>query len=144
MLSLPKLACLATLLVSAMASLANATQPMPQSIKIFSTSQRPVHAGPGLKQRTYHLDALNSLKQSLSQDLPSEPETAKALALKRIAKMEEALQADVENAVEGLSLATSYGLQQLPAIVFDNGQYVIYGVESLERAITIYQDFKKP
>ena len=137
------IALIAGLLVTATASIANANQLIPQNIEIFSTSKRPVHADPGRKQSTYHLDALSLLEQALSQDLPSDPDKAKALALERVAAMEQALQDDVENAVEGLSLATAYGLRQLPAIVFDKGRYVVYGVENLERAIIIYQDFKK-
>jgi len=142
--SLPKLACIAALVVLATAATARANQPLPHDIEIFSTSERPVHADPGQEVNTYQLDSLVSLEQSLSQDLPSDPDKAKALALQRVAAMEEVLQAQVENAAEGLSLATAYGIRQLPAIVFDKGQYVIYGVESLERAIAIYRDFKKP
>ena len=138
------LALMAALVVSVAATATDASPRMPESIDVFTTSDRPVLREQQFQARLYLLDGLNALEHSLSQNLPSDPEKAKAIALKRLSVLEDALQIEVENAVEGLSLATSYGLRKLPAIVFDGGESVVYGVDRLDRAIAIYQDSPRP
>lgn len=138
------LALMAAFVVSVAATTTDANPRMPESIEVFTTSDHAVHGAQRSHARLYLLDGLNALERSLSQDLPSEPEKAKAIALQRLSVLEDALQIEVEKAVEGLSLATSYGLRKLPAIVFDGGKSVVYGVDRLDRAIAIYQDSPRP
>ena len=137
-------ALIAAFVVAVAVPATQANQRLPRSIDVFTTSDRPVRAGEQFQARMYLLDGLKALERSLSQGLPSTPEKAKAVALRRLNDLGDALQEKVDNAVEGLSLATSYQLRKLPAIVFDDGQSVVYGVDRLDRAIAIYRDGIKP
>ncbi len=144
MSSVLRIALMTALVVAVAVPTTRANPRMPRSIDVFTTSDRPVHTGEQAQASVYFLDGLNALEQSLGRGLPNDPDKAKTVALQRLNDLEDALQEKVENTLEGLSLATSYQLRKLPAIVFDEGQSVLYGVDHLDRAIAIYQDEIKP
>jgi integrating conjugative element protein (TIGR03757 family) len=49
----------------------------------------------------------------------------------------------LSHAYEGLVKAQQYRLDRLPAIVFDNGQAVVYGVTDLEAALSHYRQWRR-
>lgn len=115
---------------------------MPGQIKVFTNSRYQVTntTTTEVPVQIHDLDAPAGLEEKLSTGLPSDPEQAKAIALKRL----EALGADqlaemVNQAYEGTTQAMTYELVKIPAVVFDNGTSVIYGITDIEDAIRHYQ-----
>ena len=88
--------------------------------------------------RIYNLDAMNDLSQSLGRSLPRDPALAESVAREIL----DVRRADVRSAVkahaEALSKALHYGLDRYPALVLNEGEFVIYGVTDLEAALAIY------
>ncbi|MBL3600248.1 MAG: TIGR03757 family integrating conjugative element protein [gamma proteobacterium endosymbiont of Lamellibrachia anaximandri] len=115
---------------------------MPGQIEAFTNSRYPVTNATqtSVPVQIHDLDAPARLEEKLSAGLPFDPKQAKAKALKHL----EALGADrlaemVNRAYEGTTQAMSYELVKIPAVVFDNGSSVIYGITDIDNAITRYQ-----
>lgn len=111
-----------------------------RSIEIFTTARFPVEDAsvpPGV--RIYRIDALELLDTELSRDLPGDPEQAKQVAVARIGAMAEHFRARAEAGARGIELAHRYQIKKVPAIVFDGGESVIYGVLDLSTATEIYR-----
>jgi integrating conjugative element protein (TIGR03757 family) len=85
----------------------------------------------------YVLDTLVQLEQNLSHDLPKDPEAAMAVVQARLGQLTAADKSRMNRAVEGRMRAQSYGLTQLPAMVF-NGRAVVYGVADVREAARRY------
>lgn len=88
---------------------------------------------------TYDLSAPERLERQLSKGLPSNPEEASTLATARLKEGGNELQNAFRNAYEGQMKAMTYNVEKLPAIVFNSGEAVIYGVADVSKAITIYR-----
>jgi integrating conjugative element protein (TIGR03757 family) len=86
----------------------------------------------------YVLDTLGHLEQTLSHDLPKEPEAAMAMVQARLAQLTASDKTRMNRAVEGRMRAQSYGLTQLPAMVI-NGRAVVYGVADVFEAARRYE-----
>jgi len=115
----------------------------PASIEVFTTSDRPTgDANTGAT--IFEIDGLAILDRELSQNLPADPEEAKRLALQRISELGDDLRTRAEQAVEGLNRAHRYEIKKVPAVVFDGGQSVVYGLTDLNQAIEIYRRGGKP
>ncbi|MBA1446456.1 MAG: TIGR03757 family integrating conjugative element protein [Chromatiales bacterium] len=119
---------------------------MPAQIEAFTNSRYPVTNATitSVPVQIHDLDAPARLEKKLSTGLPSDPEQAKAIALKHL----EALGADrlaemVNQANEGTTQAMNYELVKIPAVVFDNGTSVIYGITDIDDAITRYQAWRQ-
>lgn len=115
---------------------------MPTQIEAFTNSRYPITNAtePDVPVQIHDLDAPARLEEKLSLGLPSDPKQAKAAALKHL----EALGADrlakmVNQAYEGTTQAMNYELVKVPAVVFDNGTSVIYGITDIDDAIKRYQ-----
>lgn len=101
----------------------------PVSVEVFTDSNTPV-VSVGVTPTIYVMDAIAQLQHSLSEDLPTDPAKAKALALARLQRLSSDSSRDLENAATGLLRAQEYGLNRYPALVFD-GQAIVYGVTDL-------------
>lgn len=111
-------------------------------IEVFTNGNYPVSntASADVPIKIYDLDASIGLEEKLSAGLPSDPEQAKAMALKRLEALGAGRLAKMVNqAYEGTTQAMTYELVKIPAIVFDNGTSVIYGITDIEDAIRRYQ-----
>lgn len=115
----------------------------PSLIEVFTTSDIPIDgATPG--STIFEIDGLAVLDQELSQGLPGDPEKAKGLALQRIDELGDTLRSRAEQAAEGLGRAHRYGIKKIPAVVFDGGRSVVYGLTDLGDAVDIYRQGSKP
>ncbi|RTL26880.1 MAG: TIGR03757 family integrating conjugative element protein [Burkholderiales bacterium] len=86
----------------------------------------------------YLLDGLEQLEEELSQGLPTNEAAAEPVARERLRKMGAAeLQRRAANASEGIARAGQYGIDRVPAIVF-NGQSIVYGVTDIAQAKSAY------
>lgn len=134
-------------LVFPLASIA-AEAPVPSRIDLLSDAAHPVanvsavqaQLGRAVTIRYFTIDAQARLDKSLSKDLPANPEQARAIALQRIQALDRSkLEKELAESVQGLLLAQRYGITHYPAIVFDDGKSVVYGVTDLREALRLYQ-----
>ncbi|MEJ1355862.1 MAG: TIGR03757 family integrating conjugative element protein [Candidatus Sedimenticola sp. (ex Thyasira tokunagai)] len=137
---------LTTVVFPALLHASSAQAPIPAQIEVFTNSRYQVTntTTTEVPVQIHDLDAPAGLEKKLSADLPSDPEQAKAIALKRL----EALGADqlaemVNQAYEGTTQAMTYELVKIPAVVFDNGASVIYGITDIDNAIRRYQAWRQ-
>ncbi len=126
---------------------------MPSSIEVFTNGRYPISGTSSASAsasasasvsvpvpvQIYDLDAPDRLEDALSADLPPDPEQAKTIALKRLNDLGAELADMVNQAYEGVTKAMSYELTKIPAIVFDDGASVIYGISDINEAIKHYQ-----
>lgn len=111
-------------------------------IEVFTTSEQRVVGAEHERLKTatitiYAVDGLVRFEAGLSEGLPTDPEAAKAEALRRIQRLDDARMAPAKNAAVGLAKAVQYGVDRYPAIVFD-GQAVVFGVTDLVEALDRY------
>lgn len=134
-------------LVLPLASIA-AESRMPSRIEIICDAAQPVEniavvqkqLGSGATVRYFTIDAQVRLDEALSKDLPADPEQARTIALQRIQALDRpGLAKELSESVEGLLLAQRYGISRYPAVVFDEGKSVVYGVTDLREALRWYQ-----
>ena len=123
------------------AAAAAASEPI--LIDVFTISDRPIARRaepPGFIVRVHHIDALHRLEQELSHGLPTDEAQAKSMALRRVQAMGAAFNERTSQAMLGIELAYRYRIDRVPAIVFDQGSHVVYGVTDVDRAIALYSD----
>jgi len=114
---------------------------MPSSIEVFTNARYPISgtASASVSIQIYDIDAPDRLEDALSADLPPDPEQAKTIAFKRLNDLGAELADMVDQAYEGVTKAMSYELTKIPAVVFDDGVSVVYGISDLNEAIKHYQ-----
>lgn len=124
-----------------------AAQP-PSQIDVFTDAAHPIENVAAVKQalgekatvRTFHIDAQARLNETLSKNLPADRDKAKAIALERIQALNHTrLRQALTESFDGLMLAQRYGIDRYPAIVFDGGKRVVYGVVDLREALRLYR-----
>lgn len=115
----------------------------PSTIDVFVTSNAEI-SGQRADVKVYVVDGLAALDRELSEGLPRDPKAAQKEALKRINALGDGFRARAESAAEGLVLAQEYGIKRVPAIVFDDGISVVYGVTDIGDAIEIYRQRVRP
>jgi len=85
----------------------------------------------------YDLAAPKHIEQILSAGLPMDPAVATIVAKQRLQDHKHALSQQLLTAYEPQTKATTYGLIQYPALVF-NGQTVIVGVTDIQEGLNRY------
>ncbi len=90
----------------------------------------------------YRIGTIKQVQAALSQDLPGDPQAARDIVLARFAHLDAGLDRQLENAARGLARAMHYGIDRVPAIVFD-GQAVVYGITDINAARQIWRRWKK-
>jgi len=115
----------------------------PRSIEIFITSKMDVQDSQA-NVTVHELDGLAALDRELSEGLSGDPVTAQRQALERINALGDRVRSKAEHAIGGLVLAQEYGITKLPAVVFDGGISVVYGMTDVDQAIEIYRAGGRP
>ena len=100
----------------------------------------------GIQLSLYNLNAPDSLLTQFDQGLPNDLEQAKKAILNRFQNIgHEKLKQQFMTAYQGVIKSTEYGLDRYPAIIFDQGKAVVYGITDLKSALLKYQHWhKKP
>lgn len=125
----------------------------PQQIEVFTDRTRPVRIPTTLRQdlqrhhvdlRLFELDAPAELEDHLSAGLPADPVQAEGMARQRLQALgKERLDARIQEVYGGLLQAVAYELDRYPAIVFDGGRGVVYGVTDLAQALAHYRHWRE-
>jgi len=136
---------LVAVLFPALLQAASPSISMPSSIEVFTNGRHPISGATSasVPVQIYDLDAPDRLEDALSADLPPDPEQAKTIALKRLNNLGPELADMVNQAYEGVAKAMSYELTKIPAVVFDDGASVIYGISDINEAIKLYQAWQQ-
>lgn len=132
-------------------TLAYASTPL-NAIEVVFNDQTPVSnthliqsslQAQGVTVGFYNLDAPAQLSKDLSQGLPAHIELAKKIVLQRLNQDgSAALNARYQSAYQALSKSLAYGLDRFPAVVFNHGQAVVYGVTDLAVAVQMFQQWQ--
>jgi len=88
----------------------------------------------------FNLDELNNLEKEITSNLPNDPIQAKRLANARMQDL------DNEKAMrmfKSVALLIEWDVKKLPAFVFGDGEYVIYGVTDTAIAIQRFVNSRK-
>lgn len=110
--------------------------PLTVHVEVFTNSSILLTGTEGA--RIYYMDGLEQLENELSQGLPEDPQRAAQIARNRLRMMGPALQKRAMNAGEGITRASYYGVNRVPAVVFD-GKAIVYGVTDIRKAIALYE-----
>jgi len=129
--------------VLATSSFSAANTPPLTKIEIFTDHDYPVTAQGHLNIDIYHLDTPGRIERSLSVGLPADLITAKRIATQRVREIGAAQAGDLKQVFQGLLKARKYQLDRLPAIVFDGGRVVVYGVTDLDAAHFHYRQWHR-
>lgn len=117
-----------------------ATDSLPVSIEYFGinghTAERAERLPPSIRFTEYNLDAQRNLENTLSADLPTDVLEAEAVAQARMAAVPKQT---LEDLFKGVIAAGNYGLTRLPAVVFNQGDTVVYGVADVNVALEQWQ-----
>ena len=100
----------------------------------------------GVDVNVFNLDdperLIGGFKKSLSQNASLEQN--KAIIMQRFNRMDKSkLKQQFIAAYQGASLSMQHGVSRFPAILFNHGQSVIYGVTHLPTAVDIYNKWNK-
>ena len=92
----------------------------------------------GFELRVYNLDAHLNLEKKLSVGLPQNIEEAERMANERLEKLD---WQELQSAFQGMALASNWDIRKAPAFVFNEGQYVVYGVTDAGEALKRWLDY---
>ncbi|MCP4995204.1 MAG: TIGR03757 family integrating conjugative element protein [Gammaproteobacteria bacterium] len=89
----------------------------------------------------YKLDSIQRFETQLSNNLPTDPNQSKQIALQRIQQLDKQATLAIQSAAISLAKAMQYGIDRYPSIVFD-GVVVVYGLTDLSTALDHYQTWQ--
>lgn len=139
---------LATLLLAVVSgqNVAAATAELPARMTVITDAKHPLQGLDGLRTRTgidvqvYDLSAPIDVEAELAAGLPAEREAAAQVARSRLADPQ--FQARLRSAYQGHLRALQFQITRYPAVLFEDGRAVIYGVTDLPEALTAYLRWK--
>ena len=114
-----------------------------ESVEVFTDAALfPVTpANPGIPVEIHDLSGQQRILDELGQGLPgTNPALAKEMAAGRLDAP--GFRQRLADATAGAMLANRYGIVKLPAIVFDHGAAVAYGLTDVGQAVQLYQRWK--
>jgi len=120
----------------------------PHEIKIFTDKNFPITGIEALRESgvqitVYDLGAPKRVARALGAGLPGNPEQAQtAMRAKVNAMGMDEIKRRFKSAYAGLVQALNYRIERYPAVVFDRGDAVIYGVTDLSEALRQYRDWR--
>jgi len=92
----------------------------------------------------YDMNAPERVEDELGHGLPPDPERSKRILMERMQAIGiEALKRRFVAAYQGVIKSQEYGIDRYPAIVFDDGASVVYGVADLQEALNRYREWSR-
>lgn len=127
-------------LLGLLANMTLAQNPMPSSvIEVFTDNPALIDSVAGAEIIHYDLSESDRLKQSALPVLPPNQEEAMRIIKAFFNSPEgKAFQRNMRVALEGKRKMIQYQLQKIPAIVFDQGKYAVYGMTDVHEAARLY------
>lgn len=137
-------ACWAALLSAGLIVIASPAARALESVEVFTDpAQFPVtNASIGLPVEVHDLSVMNRLMEAMGQGLPgNDPAQAKNIATARLAQPD--IRQKMTLSLDASARAGQYGLSKIPAIVFDHGVAVAYGLSDVAQAVRLYQRWRE-
>jgi len=122
----------------------------PRRIDVFMDGRVPIvgesvvneQAGrAAIELQRYAVDGIQAIEAALSNNLPTDPDRSRRIALQRLQRLDDAAGVRMKGTAVGLAKAVQYGVDRYPAVVFD-GQSVVYGVNDLTVALNHYRKWQ--
>jgi integrating conjugative element protein (TIGR03757 family) len=111
-----------------------------ETIEVFTELPVQIDALSGVEVIHYDLSEPDRIKSKLNLKLPPDEEIAKAKAKQFFQTPEgKAYQVAMRDAYRGRQKMMQYQLSKIPAIVFDDGKYVIYGTTDVAHSARLYR-----
>jgi integrating conjugative element protein (TIGR03757 family) len=88
----------------------------------------------------FNLDELSNIEAEVTNNLPKDPVGAERIADERMGSLDKT---KAMRLFKGVALLIEWDIKKLPAFVFGEGQYVIYGVTDTAIAINRYVNSRK-
>ena len=117
----------------------------PIRVEVFTAQDLPIQplrrggaASAKITTEVYEIDGIARLEAIVSEQLPTEANAARRVALQRVSQADAVRIEQAQRAAVGLVRAAEYGIDRFPAMVFD-GQAVVYGVTDIEEALHRYR-----
>lgn len=108
-------------------------------IEVFTDLPALIDAPTDVKTVHYDLSEVTRLKQTGLPKLPPNQEQAMKMAKAFFATPEgEAFKSEMRAAMRGQQMMMKYQIKKVPAIVFDEGKYVVYGSTDVFDARRLY------
>ncbi len=107
----------------------------------YQLTQEAIATEYNLLLTNYNLDAQRNLEAMISSGLPEDRDEAQRIATKRMESIDEAVTTKI---LYGTALLFKWDIKKLPAFVFGDGNYVIYGVTDTKTAIDMFLKSRKP
>lgn len=115
----------------------------PTQIEVFVEQPLSTPVIPNTKISIFDLSQVEAVRAT-SPKFPADPLIAKGMAEKWLTSSEgKQYISTLKLAYAGRIKMVTYGVLKLPAIVFDNGKYVIYGTTDLLQAVQDYDEFRR-
>ena len=118
-------------------------------IEVITSDEFPVTGIEDLKKQGIEAKVLNfddskRMITKLESGLPNNEAAAKKAMQQRLKKMgDEALKNVFSQAFQAVIVGTQHGITRYPAVVFDRGQSVIYGVTEMTHALALYHQWQE-
>lgn len=117
----------------------------PSKLTFLGTNQYPISYPEVASEyqfdiEAFNLDALSNLEKEIIKDLPTDPMEAERIANERMGNLDEAR---AMRLFKSIALLIEWDIKKLPAFVFGEGDYVIYGVVDTATAIKRYVNSRK-
>jgi integrating conjugative element protein (TIGR03757 family) len=110
-------------------------------IEVFTTAGTPVTGISAPAVHVYILDTPARIEAEINAAFPRDPSTAHRYAQRALKGQWHEAAERLTQAYRGLLKGSQYGLEKLPAIVFD-GRAVVYGITDLDEALGDYRRWK--
>jgi len=112
-------------------------------VSIFTESQIPRVSIPDTQIIIYDLNAPKKM-QGTSPKFSPDIVVAEKQARQWMASVEgKQYMNDLRDAYKGQKLITEWDIKKTPAVVFGDGQYVVYGTDDVRVAVREYDNYKK-
>ena len=137
-----RLACTLAALLLAGAAHAQGGAAGVMTVEVFANSAMLVTPEPSpalpYQLKVYRLDAMRNIEAAINQNLPQTEAEARQWIAANEARIRRQVQPQVQSAAQGMSLAATYKLSRIPAIVI-NRKIVVYGLTDIHQALALAQ-----
>lgn len=112
-------------------------------VEVFVEHPLAINGIPNTDITVFDLSRKDAVKAT-APHFPPNPETAQTMAKAWLESSEgKTFVLNLKAAYAGHSKMIAYGVLKIPAIVFDNGKYVVYGTTDVMQAVRDYDDYIK-
>ncbi len=119
-------------------------RPPPHTMTLITYNGRPavnVEAARalGIAVQSLNLDALSNIAAFLLQDVPRDPEQEKEAVALIQSRIDDINPNDLASVFRAQLYAKRWDIRRVPALVFNQGEAVLYGITDFEQALEIWQ-----